>query len=318
MPEPTNSNGHWLVSAWPGMGNVAVIAAGYFIQKLGLRPVAELPPRSHFDVQSVDVSKGVIATPRLPRSFLFRGPEREGSPRLTVFLGEAQPAVGAYTFAHELLERAKEFNIDRIVTFASMATQIHPTQAPSVFGAATKAEMLGELERLDVKPIEEGQIGGLNGVLLGAAAERHIPGICLLGEIPYFAAGVPNPKAAKAVLEAFALMSGFEIDVEELGQQAEQLEPMMLDLLERMRANGDAEGASSLPDDPISSGGNQTTPEPPSDKKLDAATRDRIEQLFEDAKRDRSRAMALKQELDRHGVFKQYENRFLDLFKRGE
>jgi hypothetical protein len=40
--------------------------------------------------------------------------------------------------------------------------------------------------------------------------------------------------------------------------------------------------------------------------------------MFEQARQDRSKAMELKRELDRHGVFKQYEDRFLDLFKKGE
>ena len=41
----------------------------------------------------------------------------------------------------------------------------------------------------------------------------------------------------------------------------------------------------------------------------------RIEQLFERAAADRSRAYELKNELDRLGVFKDYEDRFLDLFR---
>ena len=39
-----------------------------------------------------------------------------------------------------------------------------------------------------------------------------------------------------------------------------------------------------------------------------------IETLFEDASADRDKALELKAELDRCGVFKDYEDRFLDLF----
>ena len=42
----------------------------------------------------------------------------------------------------------------------------------------------------------------------------------------------------------------------------------------------------------------------------------RIEALFEVAREDRSRAYELKQELDRLNVFADYEDRFLDLFKK--
>ncbi len=40
-----------------------------------------------------------------------------------------------------------------------------------------------------------------------------------------------------------------------------------------------------------------------------------IEKLFELAREDRSRGYELKSELDRLGVFKEYEDRFLDLFR---
>jgi hypothetical protein len=44
----------------------------------------------------------------------------------------------------------------------------------------------------------------------------------------------------------------------------------------------------------------------------------RIEQLFEEAQRDRSKALLLKQELDRWGLFSMFEDRFLDLFGRDQ
>jgi hypothetical protein len=46
------------------------------------------------------------------------------------------------------------------------------------------------------------------------------------------------------------------------------------------------------------------------------AENQRIEELFEQAVKDRSKAFELKQELDRLGLFKEYEDRFLDLFKK--
>jgi uncharacterized protein len=46
-----------------------------------------------------------------------------------------------------------------------------------------------------------------------------------------------------------------------------------------------------------------------------AADREHIESLFTAAKQNRSRAYELKQELDRLGLFHEFEDRFLDLFK---
>jgi hypothetical protein len=43
----------------------------------------------------------------------------------------------------------------------------------------------------------------------------------------------------------------------------------------------------------------------------------KIEKLFEEAKTDKKKAYILKEELDKWGLFKMYEDRFLDLFKSG-
>ena len=59
-------------------------------------------------------------------------------------------------------------------------------------------------------------------------------------------------------------------------------------------------------------------PEAETPGSLDAQAEQRIERLFDRADRDRSLALELKRELDRLGVFERYEDRFLDLFRKGE
>ena len=54
------------------------------------------------------------------------------------------------------------------------------------------------------------------------------------------------------------------------------------------------------------------------DDSVDAAADRRIDELFERAKTDRSKAFELKQELDRLGRFKEFEDRFLDLFRKSK
>jgi hypothetical protein len=61
-----------------------------------------------------------------------------------------------------------------------------------------------------------------------------------------------------------------------------------------------------------------TAPNRPKNRKRNPLTRSASKMLFERAVKDRSKAFELKQELDRLGVFKDYEDRFLDLFKKAE
>jgi len=52
----------------------------------------------------------------------------------------------------------------------------------------------------------------------------------------------------------------------------------------------------------------------PEEPQLGAQDQRRVDELFEQTRQDRSLAYQLKNELDRLGVFKDCEDRFLDLF----
>jgi proteasome assembly chaperone (PAC2) family protein len=291
-----------------------------------MKPAGDLPPRGHFDVRTIDVREGVITPPHLPRAVFYRaaaGADEAAPatrpPELIVFVGESQPDTGSLSYAHELLDVAQAMGVSRVVTFASLATQLHPSADPKVWGAVTHPSLLDELRRVEVNVLREGQIGGLNGVLLGACAQRQVPAIGLLGEIPFFAAGMPNPKTGKAVLDSFALLAGMTLELDELSRHAKTIETTLVELMERLQAEGKMPEFPQVmklgpQEEPAEEPGAGARAEPP----LSDADRASIERLFEAARADRARAMDLKRELDRLGVFKTYENRFLDLFRRAE
>jgi len=308
MAENLQLNHPWLVAAWPGMGAVALNAAVYLLAKLRMSVVAEYEAASLFDVDHVDIKDGLIQTGHQPRNRFFVWTDPKGNHDLVVFLGEAQPPLGKHPFCRQLVAYARELKVERVFTFAAMATQMHPEQDSRVFGAATDVEMLEELKRRELQILEGGQIGGLNGVLLGVAAEAGLRGACLLGEIPQIFSQLPFPKASLAILEVFATMTGIELDFTELAEQSKAMEQQLGELLSRME---EAYGQQMTAEE------EEYSPEPVEEEKLGSAEKQRIEQLFEQAARDRSKAFELKGELDRLGVFKDYEDRFLDLFKAG-
>jgi uncharacterized protein len=297
----------WLVAVWPGMGGVAITAGYYLMAKLGMHLLAELSAVNYFDPAQVEVKDGIILSRRLPRSrlFLWSDPKRQRD--LIVFIGEAQPPVRGGAFCNHLVEAAVKLGVRRVFTFAAMATGMRPKHEPRTFGAAIDRATLEEFRQLDMDILESGTISGLNGVLLGAAAAAGLPGGCLLGEIPQVFSQVPYPKAALVVLEFFTAMTGIELDFSELREHAVTVEKTMEDFLIRMEhAVTEARGQPAHPPE----AGTIEAATPPC-----TADREHIESLFSAATQDRSRAYELKQELDRLGLFHEFEDRFLDLFK---
>ncbi|HXY36073.1 MAG TPA: PAC2 family protein, partial [Planctomycetaceae bacterium] len=224
-----------LVAVWPGMGQVALSAGYYLMAKLGMHQVAEFSTREFFDVEHVDVKNGIISMGRMPRSRLFAWRDPKGEHDIMVFLGEAQPAHGKYGFCRQLLDGVQQqFGVERVFTFAAMATQMHPEHDSRIFVAATNPSALAEFQNRAVEVLEEGQIGGLNGVLLGFAAERGLDGTCLLGEMPQIFAQVPFPKASLAVLRVFAELAKIDLDLTELSEQATLVEKSLGELLAKV------------------------------------------------------------------------------------
>jgi uncharacterized protein len=302
----------WLVAVWPGMGTVAMGAGYYLMAKLGMHLWEELPARDLFEVDHVDVKDGLIQVAPLPRSrlFVWRDPQRHHD--LIVFIGEAQPTAKSGLICHQLIDRVRPLGVTRVFTFAAMATAMRPGDHGRVFGAAIDRGTLDRFRNLDVTVLEGGQINGLNGVLLGVAAESGMQGGCLLGEMPQLFAQLPYPKASLGVLESFATLADIKIDLTELGAHAQEVEQKLevfLNRIEKAIHQVEGGGETAVPAEAEEEEDEKKKP------KLSAEDRQHLEQLFGEAKQNRSRAYFLKQELDRLKAFREYEDRFLDLFK---
>jgi proteasome assembly chaperone (PAC2) family protein len=308
MAEKLDLEHPWLLAVWPGMGGVALNAGFYLLAKLDMTLIAELEASDLFDVDSVEVKEGILQPRAAPRNRFFLWRDPKGQRDLVVFLGEAQPPLGKWPFCRQLIDYARQIGVERVFTFAAMATQMHPQHRSRVFAVASDGPGLEELKRLDLEVLEDGRISGLNGVLLGAAAEGGLRGACLLGEMPHIFSQLPFPKASLAILETFTTITGIPVDLAELAEQARISEEQLGELLTRVeQAYGQQEATEE----------EGTSAEPAEEERLSAAQRQRLEGLFAQAARDRAKAFELKQELDRLGAFKEYEDRFLDLFKKG-
>jgi proteasome assembly chaperone (PAC2) family protein len=214
-----------LIAAWSGMGGVALIATKTLQQKLQAEECGEILPYEFFSPAEVLIEDHVIQIPEFPGSkfyFWDKGDKHD----LLIFIGNDQPQRG-WEFAHLVLDVAEEFRVRRIYTSAAFPLWMHHSREPHVWGTATNAQLIKYLKTYRVMPMGEGSIGGLNGLLLGVARQRGMEGVCLLGEMPIYATRIANPKASQAVLEVLTKMLGIVIDLEDLTDMAEQVEPNM-------------------------------------------------------------------------------------------
>jgi len=310
----SSKQGSPLLAVWPGMGHVALTAGFYLMSKLHMREEKPLATQDLFDLDYVDVGDGLATAGHIPVSHLYGvGNSRKGS-ELRLVIGEAQPPLHKLEYCRRILDEAEKFGIGQVMTFSAMAIDAHPRDPSQVFGVATHPEGLEKLRRHKIEILKSGQIQGMNGVFLAAAAQRGLSGLCLLGSMPAFAAAIPYPKASLAILETFSAMCEVPVDLEELRSYTRAIEHQLTSGLEKLQETlqGQGSGEESAPastEENIEEGEDQIASGPT------VGERRRIEDLFALASRDRSKAFELKRELDRLGIFKDYESRFLDLFR---
>jgi uncharacterized protein len=199
-----------------------------------------------------------------------------------------------------------------IIGFAAMPQAIDHTHVPTVWATATSSQLNEVLKKQGLQPLSDGQISGLNGLFLGLAQKEGFPGFCLLGETPLYTIQIENPKASCAVLEALSKILDLPVDLSEIQEQASAMEDQINKLLDFLKVGGPS--PSPIGEDEIEKikkSLSQLT-------KLPVSVKEKIEKLFIEAKTDIAKARQLKDELDKWNVYRDYEDRFLDLFKKSK
>ncbi|MFA5116452.1 MAG: PAC2 family protein [Candidatus Omnitrophota bacterium] len=304
-----------LIVAWPGMGDVAFRTASFLIEKLGAKEFASIPSEDFLYLSGSIVQDGILDLPAPPTNkFYYWKNTRQGKDAsdLIIFISDAQPDLTYYDeYCETILSAVKNHDLKTVICFAALPVPSDHTQDSEVLYCATDRKFSEELSAHKIKKLSSGQISGMNGLFLGLAKKKGYRGFCLLGEIPIYTIQIENPKAAQALLEALNKILGLSLDTHELKEQGRLIEDQINQLVDYLKP------------------GSQHTPSPISEEeierikkslseysKLPQSIRAKIEELFQQSRKDITKAGELKSELDKWNIYKEYEDKFLDLFKK--
>lgn len=222
-----------LIAAWPGIGNIGLIAVDTLRGTVNAELFAEIDPWDFFYPRVVTIRDGELKNLQFPACrFYFK---KLGRKDLIFFVAEEQPGGGrkGYEMANLVLDVASLQGCERIYTAAAAVAPIHHTMKPRVWTVPNSEELVSEMRRYPntilMSDLEgrggEGTITGLNGLLLGVARKRGLDGICLLGEIPVYISQFPTPypEASKSILEVLSHSLGIRIDLSTIGRLAQEV-----------------------------------------------------------------------------------------------
>ena len=214
-----------LIEGLPGLGMVGRIATRYFAKQLRAEKLAELYS-PHFPYYVLVNKKGSI---RLLHG-TFRFWKNNAGENDFIFLtrdSQAQTIEGQYDVAGCILDFAERHGVKTIVTIGGYRKE--PEATPKVVAVSTSDALLGKALDASASTSPAGNpIVGTAGLLLGLARFRRIDALCLLGETRGY---LPDPRAAKSVLNVLQKILKTNIDLPELDAEIEKSEKIM----ERMR-----------------------------------------------------------------------------------
>ena len=227
-----------LVCGLPGMAYVGKIPVDYIIEQRKADLIGEIYS-IHFPPYVIINKDGSV---ELLRNELHH--TRDDSGKSIVFLsGNAQAfsPEGQYEIAEKVLDWSIENNVKRVISIAALVTD-RPFDVPSVYCTTTSPVLLEEVKALGVQPLDQGIIGGENGLIIGLAKKKNIEGICLLTETHGYQTPsgdyVIDPRTAPATLKILTQLLNLKVDMEPMQKRISEMDEAfakMAEIERRMR-----------------------------------------------------------------------------------
>ena len=207
-----------LIGGFPGLGSVGQIAIAYLRKKLKAKTLADLYS-PHFPHHVVVSSSGRV---RLPRAqfYLWRNPQ-EGGRDLILVTGDsqAQGYEGQYAVVDAILNYAGQQGAKTVITIGGFRIKSGSSE-PKVVSISSNRTLLKKMLTAGAERSPVGNpVVGFAGLALGLARFKKMRAACLLGETVGY---MPDPKAAKAVLNVLRQFLAVALDLSSLDEEIER------------------------------------------------------------------------------------------------
>ena len=230
--KPVEAKNPILIEGLPGLGLVGKIAVSYLIKQLRAEKFAYLYS-PHFPYFVLVNKKGSV---RLLRGAFYYAKNPAGTNDILLFTGDSQSQTieGQYEIAEKMLTFAKKYNVQTIVTIGGY--RMESQGKPKVIVAGTNQPILDKALAAGATVSSTGSpIVGTAGLILGLARFKKIDALCLLGETRGY---LPDPLAARSVIEVLKNMFNLSIDLAGIDDEVSKADKMVVRLqrIEEKRA----------------------------------------------------------------------------------
>jgi len=212
-----------VITGLPDVGLVGAIATVHLIRQLKLNEY------------------GYVYYDLIPPVMLLHNGELKAPVRiytnenLIVFISEiALPVQAVLAFSKKIVEWSRNKNAKYIVMLSGLGVPNRlDVDEPKIYGIATTDNAKELLKNHGIETLQEGFIAGANALILRECIKNKFPAILLLSESFM---EFPDPAAAASTLKAFGKIFGYEINVKELLDKAEEIRLKARELMRRTQS----------------------------------------------------------------------------------
>ena len=236
-------------TGWNDAADAASTAVKHLVEAMGATPLADIDPEEFTDFATirphVRLGEGLSRHIVWPTVSMWSVSADTGD--LILVLGP-EPALRWKTFCRQIVGVAQTYKASSIVSLGALLADIPHRRPTQVIGTSSDERLMDQHDL--AKSRYEGPTG-IVGVLNDAASRAGIPTASLWAAVPAYAAQIPSPKAASALIERLAdivdcdpltllldaQVEQYEVQIDELINQDEQL----ANYLERLETMEDEE-----------------------------------------------------------------------------
>ena len=236
-------------SGWNDAASAASAALSAVADSVETELIARIDPEEFFDFQAtrpqIELTEGRLRGLEWPENLIVAG-RSPGAERDMLLISGTEPSTRWRTFCNSVLDVAERCGVESMVTFGALSADVAHTRPVPITGLATTDELIDRLGFEEA--VYEGPTG-IVGVLHGIAKDRGFTAASLWAAVPHYAAAVPNPKAALALLRRLEGLTGIPLDGGDLEDASKTFEaqvsqavaanPEIKEMVERLESQQD-------------------------------------------------------------------------------
>jgi len=214
------------ISGWADAGEISSGSLSYLRTSLKARRFACIPTERFYNFTKlrpvVTLEDGLIHSITFPSNTFYYTKGSENAPDC-ILLDAIEPHLDWEDYIHAILDLAKRFDIDRIVTIGGVIDEIPHTLEAQVTALASEEAIQNRLIQEGVSLINYVGPSSIHGQLLEKAHRQGFHFISLWGHCPYYIQET-NPSVCYRILVLLKEVTGISMDLQDLQMESQAFE----------------------------------------------------------------------------------------------